>query len=258
MNSSVKRNIGLVAATVMVFALGACVGSYPHHKNHITFLIRANGDVNVSPEIGDEIAWVMESVDNNGKIITPGTYVKFDDYKKKIPCEEIHESKQEIPTCTVTSVNSSYLYSCKTSGGLDCVDPHVGPGSRTSVYSHDPKEHPKGLVVLDKGNREPQIACLSSGNGYTATVDPVLNLLPTELVQWTQNPTNAVGYSFTLVDQITKQPICNEGSDFSSAKPLQFCTPGKAAATKSYTYDVKITAGQCQGQVVKNAIIAMK
>jgi hypothetical protein len=251
-----RRNIWLLAAFVLIFVFGICVGYFLHHKNHINFLIRANGDVNVAPELGDDIVWVMESADENGTISTPGAYVKFGNYGDNVPCKDLR-ANQNVHSCEITSIASSYLYSCKTSGGLDCADPHVGPGTRTGYDQGNPNGNPQGIVVANNGNPEPQISCLSKADGYVASVDSIENASPNDVIQWTQNPGGAVGYSFTLADS-AGQPICNQGlTDFSSRKPLQLCTPGETSAGTTYPYTVKFTSGQCSGKTYQ-ATLKMK
>lgn len=250
MNSTFSRTIGLASTTALVFSLLACV-----HPNHITFIIRANGDVNVAPQKGDKIKWVQEIQDTNGNVTTIDTSVKFGKYKDNVPCAKT-KAGQDVDTCVITSVDTSYLYVCKAANGLDCVDPHVGPGTRTSLSKTGP---PMGLVVTDTGNPEPHITCSTSGNNqYSADVDSIDNASKTGIIQWTQDPKNGVRYSFTLVDPsnnaICVDPVTGKDvSQFSSDHPLQLCVPSKAILGKTYTYEVTF-AGNCQGQTKQGTL----
>ncbi|MGC1297875.1 MAG: hypothetical protein WA869_22820 [Alloacidobacterium sp.] len=269
---TVRSKWGVIVAA-FVIGLVAGVSLDLLRPNTITFIVRANGKVNLVPQVGDVITWVAEASTNNS--VKSGWPVAFDTtFEKGVPCKEIIDPNNPNPvtSCTVVDYSAPYAYDCNTDDTSQCSDPGVGPHSGTgghvarfefllkilkyrfleSFGLHSQLKNfwvepainsSSPTVKLDQPGRihNPLIRCIS-GRSAVSPIDA--NPSNADRIEW-----GSAGekYHFSLPDPSADAgsgDICTEGQTFNSANPHAICTPTNASPGK-HSYVVHFDDGSC-------------
>jgi len=256
----------LVVAVFVIGVIGGIlIGIY--RPNDITFVIRANGEVNLVPRSGDVVHWIAE--DPNGEYTaTPPTVNFYSKSPKKIPCTATPDpttTTYSISDCEVTSVPLDYFYDCLNPvTKRPCKDPQWGPGSGphphletlkitlSDVFHDFNKVESSPLPTAPAAIPPPDGGILCTADGTPKVTPITYSVSSGETIEWSSSVDS---YSFDLnaaspAPVLNPPPLgplgCSEQSGaglFSSAKPHSICTlenygiPG----TTVWTYHVNVT-----------------
>lgn len=253
---------------VIVFVVGVIVGIFIgiNRPNHITFAVRANGEVSLRPYPRDVIHWVYEDPGTHAGNPLPAANVNFYEQSAAgIPCEEtpppLHShGTYSIPQCTVTTMPLYYYYDCKNPANQrSCQDPGVGPGSSTGPHTNlmntlEDVFHPTGSGTRSPGRSLPAsqstdgvIQCDLDNPNQPKVKDIDYKVGSGIAIEWTSS---VQGYSFDLSKAQPSGLACtgsNETTTFSSDLPYATCTLPNTTVANSYSYTVTVTDPTCPG-----------
>lgn len=275
----------LIVVAVFVIGVigGILIGIY--RPNDITFVIRANGEVNLVPHARDVVHWIAE--DPNGKYTAkPPTVSFYSKSPKGTPCTATPDpttTTYPISDCKVTSVPLDYYYDCVNPvTHRPCKDPQWGPGSGPQPHSAKYKQTLK-YTLSDVFHifSQPEPSELAAAPAAPATIPPPDASIQCDAdgkpevtpITYTSNSTDAmewsssgITYTFDLSQAVLSSsppspplpgPLsCAEKvTSFSDKKPNAICTLENYGAPGTiWTYSVTNISGCSQSNTATGTI----